>query len=81
MSFKLGDTVQLKSGGTVMTVEGNGLSPGFVWCIWNLGGVMNGHQYHIDTLKPADAKAIQLATVEGVIPAAKTTPPPRDERP
>lgn len=34
MKFKIGDVVQLKSGGPKMTVSGEGLMPGSVICQW-----------------------------------------------
>ncbi len=33
MQFKVGDTVQLKSGGPVMTID-SAIGSGEYWCVW-----------------------------------------------
>lgn len=51
-SFKVGDVVRLKSGGTSMTIEQ--VSNKAIRCAWfNGGGGYNSGMFHVDTLERA----------------------------
>ncbi|MGJ7533937.1 MULTISPECIES: YodC family protein [unclassified Variovorax] len=54
MNFKVGDRVELKSGGPVMTVS-NLNNNGTVHCIWFAtvdASTPSGFSFHAETLKP-----------------------------
>ncbi len=52
--FKAGDVVKLKSGGTSMTVQGDGTTEGWVYCEWlSSDGKKQGSQFHPDMLELA----------------------------
>jgi uncharacterized protein YodC (DUF2158 family) len=57
MEFKIGDLVQLKSGGPTMTITGKseyGAADGEkVDCTWYVGDERNKESFHPATLKPA----------------------------
>jgi uncharacterized protein YodC (DUF2158 family) len=66
--YKIGDRVQLKGGGAVMTVTNVGDRPSgpHVWTAWHVGAP--GQQteqtgfYHVDAVKPAQAdEAVPIA--------------------
>lgn len=44
MNFKVGDTVQLKSGGPLMTIESD-QGDGEYWCIWFASGEPKGASF------------------------------------
>lgn len=52
--FKVGDIVQLKSGGPKMTVHGVDVSPGMdeprVWCVWFAGSKRQLDRFSVNTL-------------------------------
>jgi uncharacterized protein YodC (DUF2158 family) len=50
-SFKVGDVVQLKSGGPKMTISSPGTNPGWWYCIWfDKDGKQKGNQFDPSTL-------------------------------
>ena len=53
MSFKVGDTVQLRSGGPIMTVTsvGNDFGQPIVWCAWFDGAMQRSDHFPIDAVK------------------------------
>ncbi len=51
MNFKVGDTVMLKSGGEVMTVES---VAEWIGCVWFNGKKVERSQFDPATLKPYD---------------------------
>ncbi|MGA8414155.1 MAG: DUF2158 domain-containing protein [Xanthobacteraceae bacterium] len=53
MTFKVGDTVQLKSGGPKMTVTGVGSDFGqaTVWCAWFDGTMQRSDHFPIDAVR------------------------------
>lgn len=50
MSYKIGDIVQLKSGGPKMTVVQEG-SAGSVWCSWFAGAKHERASFHVNALQ------------------------------
>lgn len=52
--LKPGDLVQLKSGGPVMTYEGEGAMLGSALCVWFAGRVMQRERFDYAALKKAD---------------------------
>lgn len=54
--FKVGDVVQLKSGGPAMTVDELNNS-GNYWCVWFKGASRERGNFASDTLKPYVAPA------------------------
>lgn len=63
-AFKIGDVVQLKSGGPEMTVEdigdyGKGAGKG-VSCVWFDNRKRCTDTFHVDTLEPADRQPMDL---------------------
>ena len=52
--LKPGDLVQLKSGGPVMTYEGEGAMLGGALCVWFAGRVMQRERFDYAALKMAD---------------------------
>lgn len=53
-TWKAGDTVMLKSGGPVMTVQGEaGGASGQLHCLWFRNEKRRGDNFHPDTLKAA----------------------------
>jgi uncharacterized protein YodC (DUF2158 family) len=58
-AFKVGDVVQLKSGGQKMTVVGDGTSDGHVYCQWfDATGKARGSQFPETALIKVDGNAI-----------------------
>jgi uncharacterized protein YodC (DUF2158 family) len=53
VTFKVGDTVQLKSGGPRMTVTsvGNEFGQPIVWCAWFDGTMQRSDHFPIDAVK------------------------------
>ncbi len=51
-TFKVGDVVQLKSGGPKMTV-GEISSSTTVWCVWFVGDKKDGGTFAVEVLKLA----------------------------
>lgn len=49
--FKIGDTVQLKSGGPIMTIETINKGEGMAWCVWFDGPDPKQRHFHIGTLE------------------------------
>lgn len=61
--FQIGDTVQFKSGGSLMTVDSLSDMPQFVHCVWFEGEEKRGWNHHPETLrivKRASDGAIQV---------------------
>jgi uncharacterized protein YodC (DUF2158 family) len=53
VSFKVGDIVQLKSGGPEMTVERvSSAGKNVYWCQWFAGRKLESGQFPADSLKP-----------------------------
>lgn len=53
--WNIGDVVQLKSGGPLMTVAADGYNEGSVLCFWFVGLESVAEKiFHPDTLKAAD---------------------------
>ncbi|MGC1361085.1 MAG: DUF2158 domain-containing protein [Silvibacterium sp.] len=53
MDLKVGDVVQLKSGGPKMTV--NELTPAQAHCVWFVGGAREGGVFHPSSLDKAQS--------------------------
>jgi uncharacterized protein YodC (DUF2158 family) len=53
-NFNIGDTVQLKSGGPIMTISMTGLSGGSVQCAWFEENTLKHGVFHPATLKSAE---------------------------
>ncbi len=52
--LNIGDTVELKSGGPVMTIDRRSLVPGKVWCSWfDSNNQRQEREFDITSLKPA----------------------------
>jgi uncharacterized protein YodC (DUF2158 family) len=51
--FKVGDIVQLKSGGPDMTVQEDGYPAGNIWCQWFGGRKLERGEFPEDSLVPA----------------------------
>lgn len=54
--WKSGDTVQLKSGGPIMTVTSVRVSDGLTYCAWFVGDENKGAAFPADALQKAGAK-------------------------
>jgi uncharacterized protein YodC (DUF2158 family) len=53
--FKIGDKVQLKIGGAVMTVSYTPFpAPGVIWCSWALDNTVVAGCFRTDTLRRID---------------------------
>lgn len=62
--FKIGDVVQLNSGGSLMTVEGyNSLDAKLVMCGWHEKNKHQRENYHEDTLVKYDPTRYAIITV------------------
>jgi uncharacterized protein YodC (DUF2158 family) len=53
MSLKIGDTVQLKSGGPIMTID-DVFDDNTVSCTWSAGKQAKGKVFNLDTLQKVD---------------------------
>jgi uncharacterized protein YodC (DUF2158 family) len=54
-TFEIGDKVQLKIGGAVMTVSYSPFpAPGLVWCSWILNKNIVAANFRADTLRPTE---------------------------
>ena len=60
MGFKTGQSVQLKSGGPPMTIEGIAYN-GLVLCKWFDNGTLNGARFTPSAIRPCGAKAREKA--------------------
>jgi len=49
MNFKIGDTVQLKSGGSIMTIEE--IDGDSVNCVWFINDKVERNNFYLATLK------------------------------
>ena len=49
MNFKIGDTVQLKSGGSVMTIEE--IDGEYANCVWFVNDKVERNNFNLTTLK------------------------------
>ncbi|MCY4592540.1 MAG: DUF2158 domain-containing protein [Alphaproteobacteria bacterium] len=56
-THKIGDTVQLKSGGPVMTINGEEAYGDNLLCVWFAGTVCKEGSFHPDALAPAGSSA------------------------
>lgn len=52
-TWNVGDQVQLKSGGPVMTVDGSSQDSPTVRCVWFADGNLAKSMFHVDSLKAA----------------------------
>ncbi len=57
-TFKVGDVVELKSGGPAMAVATVDNPPGTVWCQWFDGKKKSSGTFATDTLKLTDSKSV-----------------------
>lgn len=62
--FKVGDIVQLNSGGAMMTVEGyNPLDANVVMCVWHEKNKSQRENYHEDTLVKDDPSGHGISSI------------------
>jgi uncharacterized protein YodC (DUF2158 family) len=78
MTFKVGDTVQLKSGGPAMTVTRIGTSGGepMIWCAWFEGTKDAYGLFPPDALKAAEPHKAPPATQPAEADSTLVTPEP-----
>ena len=88
MSFKVGDTVKLKSGGPDMTVTRIGAAGGepMVWCVWFQGSNDVHGLFPPETLKPpsADPDKTPSQPEQAITPTperAEAVEAPREQQP
>jgi uncharacterized protein YodC (DUF2158 family) len=59
MTFEIGDTVEMLSGGPVMTISGRPSKSKLVSCEWFVGG-----NHHWDAFEPAMLRKVDQATID-----------------
>jgi uncharacterized protein YodC (DUF2158 family) len=67
-TFNVGDTVRLRSGGPVMTINEKAQAGGFV-CVWFAGNDVKHHMFKPEALEPATRIAGDAVADEDAITA------------